>query len=497
VDLPYKLPRPRLSAEDKSSLSPLQKKRLQYKPEIPDLLKDLQAVCFQKVPAPKKTALPLKKLFPNICDINEFRLIKGKGLKRKGKIGVVFSGGPAPGGHNVIAGLFDSKAKIIGFLDGPSGILENRYKVIEDVSLYRNQGGFDLIGTGRAKIETKEQLEAALQTVLFHQLDGLVIIGGDDSNTNAAILAEHFLQAGSTASVIGVPKTIDGDLRSKDIELSFGFDSATRTYAEMIGNIALDAKSSGKYYHFIKVMGRSASHIALECALKTHPNLTLISEEKKSFATIIDEIVRLIFRRFKAGKQHGVILIPEGLIEFVPEKNTLLKDLPIQKDPHGNIELSKMETEKWILARVAEGLKEKQYPGTFHALTHSFGYEGRACLPSNFDANYCYTLGLLASLAVKERLTGVICSVQKLALPAARWEMKMVPIAKLMRLETRLGAKKPVIQKTLVDIKGKSFLHFSTLRKAWEIEDQYQVPGPMQFCEGTFSEDSVPLVLRQ
>lgn len=477
-------------------LSPLQKKRLEYKPPVPEKLKNLQNVSFKEVPSSRKPEEDVQKLFPRTKDLPFYELISGGGTKRKVKVGVVFSGGPAPGGHNVIAGLFDSGAEVLGFLSGPSGIVENKFKEIKDISNYRNQGGFDLIGTGRTKIETDEQLSKALKTVNDHDLDGLLVIGGDDSNTNAAVLAEYFLKAGSKTCVIGVPKTIDADLRSADIEMSFGFDSACKTYAEMVGNIQNDALSSLKYYHFIRLMGRTASHITLECALKTQPNLAIISEERASFETIINRLVNLIIKRFEANKQYGVILIPEGLIESVPEFDQLIQNLPVEKDPHGNVELSKIESEKIIIEKIKEKLEVVGFKGKFNALSHSFGYEGRSCLPSNFDATYCYSLGLLASVAIREKVTGAICSIQKIKGAPKDWDMKMVPIVQLMHIEKRLGKEKPVIKKTLVDIKGKPFVKFTRLRTSWELDDDYRGAGPMQFFGDAELTDSVPYSLQ-
>jgi pyrophosphate--fructose-6-phosphate 1-phosphotransferase len=472
-------------------LSSLQKKRLEYQPKIPNLLKSLKHTCFKKVKNSREVPENIKPFFPHTFATSSYQLEKGVGNERKVRIGVVFSGGPAAGGHNVIAGICDAGAEVIGFLGGSSGIIENQFIHVQDISAYRNQGGFDLLGSGRTKIESESQLESSLQTVLFHKLDGLVIIGGDDSNTNAAILAEYFLKKGCKTCVVGVPKTIDGDLRSPDIEISFGFDSACKTYAELIGNIARDALSTKKYYHFIKLMGRSASHVALECALKTHPNLTLISEQKKTLTEIIEEIVSLIQRRHEVGKEYGVILIPEGLIEAIPEWNQ--KNL--EKDSHGNLNVSKIPTEKLLIDLVEKELLKKKFKGKFQAQDHFFGYEGRSCFPSNFDANYCYALGLLSFLAVREALTGVICAMQNLKLSPQHWQMKAIPIVQLMRFETRSGQQKPVIEKTLVDIKAKYFVDFLCLKRAWEVEDQYQYPGPLQF-EGDEEEvDSVSFSL--
>jgi pyrophosphate--fructose-6-phosphate 1-phosphotransferase len=474
------------------NLSPLQKKRLEYKPAIPALLKDLKKVHFKTTAGSKKPPENLRKLFPKTFDQPAHLLVAGNGKERHVKMGVVFSGGQAAGGHNVIAGIYDAGAKVIGFLGGPSGIVDNKWLEIKDIANYRNQGGFDLLGSGRTKIETAEQLAAALKTAKEHHLDGLVIIGGDDSNTNAAILAEYFLEKGCETRVVGVPKTIDGDLRSDDIEISFGFDSACKTYAEMIGNIARDALSAKKYYHFIKLMGRSASHIALECALATHPNMTLIGEERKGLDQIIGEIADLVCKRYEAGKEYGIILIPEGLVEFIPE---LTQDLNLEKDPHGNVQLSQVETEKVLMDRVKKELKKRGFKGKFNAQEHFFGYEGRACMPSNFDANYCYALGMLAAVAVREGLTGVICAIQHMKKHPHEWQLKVIPIVQLMHLEMRLGKEKPVIQKALVDTKGKAFVYFSHLRKTWEIEDNYRNPGPIQFFGDFELTDSTPISL--
>jgi pyrophosphate--fructose-6-phosphate 1-phosphotransferase len=456
--------------------TPLQKKRIEYQPVISDLLRDLDEVVFR--PQSQKPKESLKSLFARTYNLPLYRLEKGKAKKVKQKIGVVFSGGQAAGGHNVIAGLVDSGAEVIGFLDGPQGIVDNKFKAISNIDAYRNQGGFDLLGSGRTKIETKEQLEAARKAV--EKLDGLVIIGGDDSNTNAAVLAEYFLEKGCATKVVGVPKTIDGDLRSAEIEISFGFDSACKTYSEIIGNISRDALSSKKYTHFIKLMGRSASHIALECALMTRPNLTLIAEEKKSLNEVVDQIVKVIEKRKQAGKEYGVILIPEGLASEWGD------DFP--KDPHGNVQVSQIETEKLLMDLVKKKIK-------FNGQEHFLGYEGRSCMPTNFDANYAYGLGLLAAVAVRDGLTGVICAIQNLKKGPKFWEMKAAPIVQMMHLEERLGKTKPVIQKTLVDTKSEIFLNFVANRTKWEIGDEYLYPGPIQFFGDPEWTDAPPLTL--
>jgi pyrophosphate--fructose-6-phosphate 1-phosphotransferase len=417
------------------------------------------------------------------------------------KVGVVLSGGQAAGGHNVICGLFDALKEmnpasvLIGFLGGFSGVVAGQCKSLDQtlINSVRNTGGFDLIGSGRTKIETEEQLAAAAKAL--KGFDALVVIGGDDSNTNAAVMADWFLGQGLPIQVIGVPKTIDGDLRSEDIEISFGFDSACKTYSELIGNVARDALSAKKYYHFIRLMGRSASHITLECALATHPNMALISEERKSLNQIVDEITDLIVRRKAAGKEYGVILIPEGLIEFmsdlklesIPEK--IRAQLSLERDAHGNLTVSQIQTEQLLMQLVQQKVK-------CNAQEHFFGYEGRSCFPTNFDANYAYSLGRCAALATREKLTGVICALRFINKSVDYWEPKFVPLIDLMHLETRQGKAKPVIAKALVDIKGAPFLYYSANRKGWEVEDLYLYPGPIQFFGDRELTDSCPISIR-
>jgi diphosphate-dependent phosphofructokinase len=517
-------------------LSLLHKKRLSYRPVIPEILQNLNEVVLRESKDDKKGDEALRNLFPKTFDAYPFVLEKGMGARRPLKIGALFSGGQAPGGHNVLAGLFhgikeiDPLSQLFGFLNGPAGILGNLKRDIgeKEIAAFMNQGGFDLIGTGRTKIETGEQLAAALSSIKEIDLDGLVIIGGDDSNTNAALLAEYFMQKECKTRVIGVPKTIDGDLRSKDIEIPFGFDSACKTYSELIGNIAKDALSAKKYYHFIKLMGRSASHITLECAISTHPNLALIGEERKRLSAIVLEIADLICKRYEVGKEYGVILIPEGLIEFIPEMQSLIaslnlgignnnsqellgsaekaifealderiqKQLLLDRDPHGNIQLSQIDTQIILIELVKKELKGRsKYKGKFAAQEHFFGYEGRSCFPTNFDANYCTCLGRLSALAVRDGLTGSICGVQHLKEHPMYWKLKMVPIVRLMHMETRKGKEKPVIQKTVVDLKGSPFLTFAAARKKWEIQDDYRYPGPIQFFGESEITDAPPLTL--
>ena len=506
-----------------SEISLLQRKRLEYEPPVPKALRNLRALSLHPAKGRKAPAENLRKLFPKTFDLLPCEVGEGRGKPGPLSVGVVFSGGQAAGGHNVVAGIWDAlrefggESRLIGFLDGPSGIVENRWRELKkgDVDGVRNLGGFDLIGSGRTKIESAEQMESSLETCRQLALDGLVVVGGDDSNTNAAILAEFFLQRDCKTGVIGVPKTIDGDLRSDEIEISFGFDCAAKTFSELIGNIARDAISGKKYYHFIKLMGRSASHIALECALATQPNLTFIGEEGKSLSETVKEIASLIRRRKQVGKEYGIILVPEGLIEFFPEMKTLIAELNagrtlgegtqkffaalpekirnqllLERDPHGNIAVSQIETEQLLMELVKEELQ-----GEFSALGHFFGYEGRSCLPSNFDAAYCHALGLLAAMAVRDGLTGMICAIQNMRKSVDEWQAKMVPLIQLIHMETRKGKEKPVIQKALVDLKGSAFEKFSRLRKSWEIEDQYRYPGPIQFFGGKELTDSIPLSL--
>ena len=454
------------------------------------------------------------------------------------------SGGQAPGGHNVICGLYDAlkkgneKSVLLGFLGGPSGLMENKFVKFSDkmIDQYRNTGGFDIIGSGRTKIETDEQYAAAAKTAKENKLDALVIIGGDDSNTNAALLAEYFVAHGIATQVIGVPKTIDGDLKNDLIETSFGFDTACKTYSELIGNIGRDADSAKKYWHFIKLMGRSASHIALECALQTQPNICLISEEveakKMTVKRITEDICRIIAKRAQNGENFGLVLIPEGLVEFIPEMKTLIAELndkmalkqnefnalknfsqkkewlkanlskqsfaafdalpePIadqflaDRDPHGNVQVSRIDTEKLLALsvgkRLAEMKKEGTYCGKFSSYTHFFGYEGRCAFPSNFDADYCYALGYNAFILIAGGLTGYLSSVRNLVKGAKDWTAGGVPLTMMMNMEQRHGSKKPVIKKALVELNGEPFKKFALQREKWAIETSYTFPGAIQY----------------
>jgi len=462
-------------------LSTLEKLRLSYVPKIPDMRLKL---------VPKETppvAAEIAALFPAISN---FPVVRGEaGNIKTGllRVGILFSGGPAAGGHNVVCGLFDAlkklhpESKTVGFLGGPAGLVGGKSKEItaEALASFRNQGGFDLLGTGRTKVETPEQFEAACQAC--KDLDGLVIVGGDDSNTNAALLADYFLKKKSAVRVVGVPKTIDGDLQNGYVPLSFGFDTACKIYSEMIGNIARDAVSAGKYYHFIKLMGRSASHIALECAMATHPNLTLISEEKKSLPQIVSEIVDLVQRRAAAGKNYGVILIPEGLAEAMP-------DIPKERDPHGNVTVSAIETEQLLI----EAVKPKV---PIHPVRHFLGYEGRCGLPTNFDADYTYALGGAAALLIASGRTGYMAFVSNLAEPPEKWSIGGAPLSALLHIEERAGKRKPVIAKAYVDLSGFLYRKFLQEKEKWALDDDYCMPGPIQYFGSPEAAGSLPLTL--
>lgn len=495
--------------------------RQKYKPAVPQILKE--AVSFEK-----KEALAVKpeirKLFPKSSDQPLVLGKKGSAQNFSAlKIGAVFSGGQASGGHNVLTGLFDalkainSESQLFGFLDGPSGIIHNKSIELtaDKLDPYRNQGGFDLLGSGRVKIETPEQLQSTLKTAQDLALDGLVVIGGDDSNTNAAFIAEYFLQKGCQTRVIGVPKTIDGDLQNEHVAISFGFDTASKIYSELIGNIARDALSSKKYYHFIKLMGRSASHITLECALKTHPNLTLISEEQLTLAQITKKICDLIQERCAQRKDYGVILIPEGLIEHMPEMAELIaglngkklspssqaiwdalpvrvqQQLSLEKDPHGNVNVSAVETERVLIDAVTKELQKRSFQGKFNALPHFLGYEGRAGLPTNFDANYCYALGQAAALLVAHGMTSYMAFVEGLTRPAAEWGIGGVPLASLLEIKG-----KPVIAKTYVNLHGRPYRLLQERAAHWALEDDYQYPGPIQFFGEPELTETIPLILQ-
>ncbi len=541
----------------------LQQARLNYQPLIPILLEELTSLEKIALSSAVQISPAIAALFPHLSSLTAFSFIKGQDIKSYAplKYGVVFSGGQAAGGHNVIVGLyealkkFNAQSSLVGFLAGPSGLLDNHSIILtkEYLHNFKNMGGFDLLGSGRTKIETLEQLEAVKKTVETLQLDGLVIIGGDDSNTNAALLAEFFTQQQIKTCVIGVPKTIDGDLKNEFIETSFGFDTACKTYSAAIGNVLRDALSAGKYYFFIKLMGRSASHIALECAMQTQPNLTLIGEEieatNQTLPDVIDTICKLILERALQHKNYGVILIPEGLIEFIPackkliaELNALFADpakklaqllkikddqqkiasilahltadsahcltcfplaiqlqLLLDRDPHGNVEVSKIDTEKLLMEKVKEQLEikaqEGNYTGKFSAQALFYGYEGRACYPSNFDAHYCYALGQVAALLINHQLTGYLACVKNLSEPVNQWQLAGIPLISLMHLEYRKGKQKPVIQKALVNLKGAIFQLFQQKRQQWMKKDAYLYPGPIQFFGPALLTDSITKTL--
>ncbi len=530
--------------------SPLQAERIKFKPTLPAVLKNGATAIKTKIGKPTKSIADqakIKAMFPNTYGMPEITFIKGKNAeasKKVIKMAVVLSGGQAPGGHNVIAGILDglkkanAKNKLYGFLGGPSGILENKFVEITPKLMadYRNTGGFDLIQSGRTKIETPEQLKTAKENILKNKFNALVIIGGDDSNTNAAVLAEYFKQEGVKVNVIGVPKTIDGDLKNAQIETSFGFDTATKIYAELVGNICRDVNSARKYWHFVRLMGRSASHITLEVALKTHPNITLVGEEvlaqKKTLSQIVNDIAKVIVERSKAGKNFGVVLVPEGLIEFIPEMkalisalNDLLADneaalaklntikekkafiisklpktlaslmeslpegianqLMLDRDPHGNVQVSLIETEKLLIEMLKTKLKELKkagkYNGKFSTITHFFGYEGRCGIPSTFDATYTYALGYNAAILALNDCSGYLSSVRNLTKKADAWVCGGIPLTMMMNVEKRKGKDKPVIRKALVELKGKPFNFLKKNREDWAKNDRYTFPGPIQY----------------
>ncbi|MGD0665721.1 MAG: 6-phosphofructokinase [Rhabdochlamydiaceae bacterium] len=472
--------------------------RRRYKPKIPSLLQKPETVAFEKI-----STLPIdSQIEPHFPLTKGTQALKGVSAKPQHlpptKIGVVFSGGPAPGGHNVVAGIFDTlqQGQMIGFLGGPGAIVSGEYKELrrEEIDHYRNQGGFDLLGSGRTKIETPEQFQSVLHVVKKLKLDGLVIIGGDDSNTNAALLAEYFLKEKSPVSVIGVPKTIDGDIQNPYVPISFGFDTAAKVYSEMIGNLCSDTLSSLKYFHFIKLMGRSASHLTLECALKTHPNFTLISEEKKPFKTVIKELADWIESREK--NPYGVVLIPEGLLEIQIEVRPDQIPGKVEKDSHGNVNLSIIETEVLLIEAVTEELKKRSFKGKFQPLPHFYGYEGRCGHPSNFDANYSYALGATAALLVMHRHTALMAYVNGFNRPPAEWAFGGAPLPPLLKMDVRNGALKPVIDKALVHLGGKPFQTLQKHRSEWLKHSSYQNPGPIQFEGDPALTDSIPLILQ-
>lgn len=549
----------------KCACSQLQQHRCKFQPVLPEILKKGPAAVKPKTGKATKSVADqaaVKKIFPHTYGMPEITFVKGANsavAKKAVKVGVVLSGGQAPGGHNVIAGLLDglkkanAKNKLYGFLGGPGGILENQYKEITPALMkdYRNTGGFDLIQSGRTKIETAEQLKTAKENIAKLGLSALVIVGGDDSNTNAGVLAEYFKQEGLDVSVIGVPKTIDGDLKNEQIETSFGFDTATKIYAEMVGNICRDVNSARKYWHFVRLMGRSASHITLEVAFKTQPNIVLIGEEvlakKMTLSQVIDSIAKVVAARAKDGKNFGVVLVPEGLIEFIPEMkelisalNDLLADneaalakmnavaekkafvvsklnaklaalmqslpegiaaqLMLDRDPHGNVQVSLIETEKLLVemlrAKLAELKKANKYNGKFSAIMHFFGYEGRCGVPSSFDANYTYALGYNAAVLALNKCTGYLSSVRNLTKNPKLWTCGGIPLTMMMNIERRKGKEKPVIRKALVELKGEPFKFLAKNRELWAKTESYVFPGPIQFFGPAEVTDMTTFTLR-
>jgi pyrophosphate--fructose-6-phosphate 1-phosphotransferase len=550
--------------------SALQKARYAYKPKLPANISGSLAAITLKLGDPTQSIVDqedLKAIFKHTYGKPLAGFSKGQAenaasvrVNRPLNVGVILSGGQAPGGHNVIAGLYDglmkgsSASKLYGFLGGPSGLIENKFVLLTDaiIDAYRNTGGFDIIGSGRTKIETRQEFAASLENAQRLSLNAVVIIGGDESYTNAALLAESVLDQGSDIQVIGCPKTIDGDLKNVSIEASFGFDTACKTYSGLIGNIERDANSAKKYWHFIKLMGRAASHIALECALQTQPNVCLISEEieakKLSLSQVVDRICDAVVKRAANGDNFGVVLIPEGLVEFIPEMKTLIAELNdimaagtenidsiqrtaqevagepdfselatfaeqsvwlsrklskassalftslpeaiaaqliAERDPHGNVQVSLIETEKLLIEMVKTRLGELKatgtYKGKFSALGHFFGYEGRCAFPSNFDADYCYSLGVTAFLLIACGLTGYIAGVKNLAAPASEWVAGGVPLTMMMNMEQRRGSKKPVIKKALVELEGAPFKAFDAVRDTWAVKTCFLYPGAVQY----------------
>ena len=536
-----------------TKLSPLQIERLKYQPKLPSSLQNgvnsLEMVEGSATESVRDQE-QIKALFANTYGkpTVTFKTSSSVSTSEVRNVGVILSGGQAPGGHNVIAGLYDalksanSANKLYGFLGGPSGIIDGKYVEFTDefIDAYRNTGGFDIIGSGRTKLETEEQFQKSLAVCKKLNISAVAIIGGDDSNTNAALLAEWFVKNNTGIQVIGCPKTIDGDLKNEQIEISFGFDTATKTYAELIGNIQRDANSAKKYWHFIKIMGRSASHVALEAeaTLQTQPNITLISEEvqekKMSLASIIDYMTNIIVKRSDMGKNFGIAVIPEGLIEFIPEMGSMISNLNdimaslesdpsfvnattirekfdivenrldaenakvynslpalikgqllADRDPHGNVQVSKIETEKLLIEMISTRLDELkdqgEFIGKFSAQSHFFGYEGRCAFPSNFDADYCYSLGYNAFALINFGLTGYLSSVRNLTQPADQWIAGGVPLTMMMNMEKRHGEMKPVIQKALVRLDGPVFKQLQDNRDDWAMNDRYLFPGAIQY----------------
>jgi len=531
---------------NKMTKSALQIARADYQPKLP---KALRGAVKTKEGAPTQSVADqeeIKKLFPNTYGMPLIQFVESGEAKNYPAInvGVILSGGQAPGGHNVISGLFDGikslnkESRLYGFILGPGGLVDHNYMELTSdiIDEYRNTGGFDIIGSGRTKLETHEQFEKGLEIIKELGINALVIIGGDDSNTNACVLAEYYAAKQYGVQVIGCPKTIDGDLKNEMIEASFGFDTACKVYSEVIGNIQRDCNSARKYWHFIKLMGRSASHIALECALQTQPNVCIISEEVEQKGMSLDDVVtyiaEVVANRAAQGNNFGTVLIPEGLIEFIPAMRNLINELndflarnaeefsqikksrqrdyiiskltkgnnaevyaslpegvarqlTLDRDPHGNVQVSLIETEKllsdMVAVKLAQWKEEGKYTGKFAAQHHFFGYEGRCAAPSNFDADYCYSLGYTASLLIADGKTGYMSSVRNTTAPAEEWIAGGVPITMMMNMERRHGEMKPVIQKALVKLDGKPFCTFAAKRNEWAEVTDYVYPGPIQY----------------
>ncbi len=524
--------------------SALQIARAAYQPKLPKALKG--AVKVQEGEATQSVAdqEAIQKLFPNTYGMPLIKFVEGEEKEYAPlNVGVILSGGQAPGGHNVISGLFDGikklnpANKLYGFILGPGGLVDHNYKELtaDIIDEYRNTGGFDIIGSGRTKLEKEDQFEKGYEILKELGIKALVIIGGDDSNTNACVLAEYYAAKKYGIQVIGCPKTIDGDLKNEMIETSFGFDTACKTYSEVIGNIERDCNSARKYWHFIKLMGRSASHIALECALQTQPNVCIISEEVEAKNMSLDDVVTYIAQavadRAAAGNNFGTVLIPEGLIEFIPAMKSLIaelndflaangeefnsikrskqrdyiisklsaensaiyaslpegvaRQLSLDRDPHGNVQVSLIETEKllseMVATKLAQWKEEGKFVGKFAAQHHFFGYEGRCAAPSNFDADYCYSLGYTASMLIANGKTGYMSSVRNTTAPAEEWIAGGVPITMMMNMERRHGEMKPVIQKALVKLDGAPFKAFAAVRDTWAKETSYVYPGPIKY----------------
>ena len=537
--------------------SVLQKSREAYTPKLPKALRGFVDVKEGKPTQSVGDQDEIKKLFPKTYGLPLVEFVPGeKKTNEPINVGVILSGGQAPGGHNVISGIFDGikrlnpENRLYGFLIGPGGLVDHNYMELTSdiIDNYRNTGGFDMIGSGRTKLEKVEQFEKGREIIEKLGIKALVIIGGDDSNTNACVLAEYYAAKNYGIQVIGCPKTIDGDLKNDQIETSFGFDTATKTYSEVIGNIERDANSAQKYWHFIKLMGRSASHIALECALQCHPNVTIISEEVEKNDTSLDEIVTYIAQavadRAADGNNFGTVLIPEGLIEFIPaikrliaELNDLLaseegkkvepkdhynwikskltgenaavyaslpegvaKQLTMERDPHGNVQVSLIETEKllseMVANKLAEWKKEGKFNGKFAAQHHFFGYEGRCAAPSNYDADYCYALGISASELISNGKTGYMAIVKNTTAPAEEWIAGGVPITMMFNMERRNGEMKPVIRKALVDLNGKPFKEFASHREEWRRNTCFVYPGPIQYFGPTEVCDQPTMTLK-